>query len=458
MRLRIRTLLLTVALLCGMTSTASACLPPILNPFCWLFGCGYGYGGYGYGYDYGYGYGQAANPYASYRVIDDWLGYGYLRNQEGTLGHYPGRPFGGYQPWFPGLFHPCPPPAPAFAMPGPMVAPMPMPTMHNPCWDPCQSQCADPCMPAPMVQCQPVPVTTWSPVTVDRGHWQRVWVPRPVTTMVPRTQYMAPPAMMSAPMMDSGCGDDCFGGSTGMMPGMSSEPGCCGSEGMMQQQIPYNGAPQSSMMYPGSMPIASNYAMSPNRAMYRRAELHGTMAWSPSGSSVIGGYPVSAYNNSGPFPQMHPRMVRRETQRSVMHFRHLNGPFHQSVWSWQAPNTMGWSQQTQPQVAWAQSMYGQQAYVQPQQFSMSPAPMTAQWVPQSWSTPSAPMAQSMQGTAASGMNVAGDVMGDHELSPATTAAIPMIQNSFSGPVPIMRANLSRPVQTMSASRYPNAVR
>lgn len=109
MRLRIRTLLLTVALLCSLTSTGRAGIYcPILNPFYWLFGgCG-GYGGGDYGsMNTGNNYGHGPNPYGVSRCIDDWLGYGYLRNQEGTLGHYPGRPFSCYNPAFPCLLNPC---------------------------------------------------------------------------------------------------------------------------------------------------------------------------------------------------------------------------------------------------------------------------------------------------------------------------------------------------------------
>ena len=80
MRLRIRTLFLTVALLCGLSSTASACcFIPLLDPFHWLFGCSSGYGpgqycgpGYGYGQPYGHGYGNrgwhGGNPHAAQRT------------------------------------------------------------------------------------------------------------------------------------------------------------------------------------------------------------------------------------------------------------------------------------------------------------------------------------------------------------------------------------------------------
>ncbi len=478
MRLRIRTLLLTVALLCGMTSTASACLPPILNPFCWLFGCGYGYGGYGYGgygyggygYDQGYGYGYSANPYATYRIIDDWLGYGYLRNQEGTLGHYPGRPFSCYRPWFPGLFNPCPPPVPAFAMPGPMVAPMPMqmpmqmPTMHNPCWDPCQDPCTDSCAPTPMVQCQPapVPVTTWRPVTVDRGNWQMVWVPRPVTTMVPQTQYISPPAMM-----DSGCGDGCVGDSgsmmPGMMPGMSSEAGCCGSDNMLPQMQPSSGMPQSTMMYPGNMSMPQSYAMSPYGSMNSWSPTQGSMAWSPMGPAAAGGYPVSAYQPAYSFRQMRPAMVRRQVRRAARYYRHHGGPFA-PAYPYPAMSTTAWPQPVAAQLPYEQPMYpqpayGQLSYSQPQQFAWNAAPMAAQWTPQVNSPMPAQMTWSMQRAGDPGMNMmAGDIMGDHEMTPMSTAAIPIHQNSYSGPTPFMPANLSRPVQTISTNRYPNAVR
>ncbi len=80
MRLRFRTLILTVALL--LTSTPS--MANLLDPFHW------------HNYNQGYGAYPVNDPayahhYGTYRLIDDWLGYGYLRNQEGTYGHYPFR-------------------------------------------------------------------------------------------------------------------------------------------------------------------------------------------------------------------------------------------------------------------------------------------------------------------------------------------------------------------------------
>ena len=280
MRIRIRIVLLTVALVAGLNSSAQAGADCLLNPFHWLFGCGYGCdGGCGYGYD---------SRMATYRIIDDWLGYGYLRNQEGTLGHYPGRPFGGYRPAFHGLFHPCPQPAPALAMPAPIPAPMPAPMapLYNPCWDPCQNSCSDPCgdpcAMAPMPS-MPVPVTTW----------------RPMTVMVPQTQWVNVPQMpMGYPASDCGGCDSCGGGAImpspgivpgpmmqgAMLPGMNhvtADSGCgCGGGGMMTQ--PSAGIPQTTYYSPSSFNGygMNSYGQYPG---YNTAMMPAATAWHPHG-------------------------------------------------------------------------------------------------------------------------------------------------------------------------------
>ena len=496
MRLHIRTLFLTVALLCGLSSTARACcFIPLLDPLHWLFGCSGGYGpgqycgpGYGYGQPYGNGYGyggwHGGNPYAAQRFIDDWLGYGYLRNQQGTLGHYPGRPFACYQPLFPRLFAPCAPCAPTLAMQGPMVAPLqapmmmpaPMPTMHNPCVDPCQQPYTDPCLPAPMVQCQPmpVPVTTWRPMTVDRGHWTRVWVPRPITTMVPQTQYMSAAPMMQAPMMDQGCGNDC-GGAVGqdygtmmqgtMMPGMNipgapSDAGCCGSEGEAVQEMPMNGVPASPqstmMMSPGMNSWSPQYAAAPYTSMSRWYSAPSSSAWSP-----MGGYPSFANGNSSlsTMPLQagrRQRLARRDSRRMASQFGWQNGV--QSMTA-HVPPTMTYGRPIPTQNAYAPVMYGQQAYVQPmygqaqypqpQQFGWQASPMTAQYMPQAYAP--------MQSAMLPGQNFAGDIMGDHELAPTSSVAVPVIPNSFGGTIPLVPATWTNSgLQTVR--RYNNSVR
>jgi hypothetical protein len=443
MRLRIRTLLLTIALLCSMTSTASACIYiPILDPFYWLFGgCG-GYNGSNYGYaNTGNSYGYGPNPYGVSRCIDDWLGYGYLRNQQGTLGHYPGRPISCYHPVFPHLlnpcswFAPCPlfsPYGPSCGMTAPMVAPlappmqvpyqaqwqnqgpcqMPMPGMMNPFGGNCNDPCGSQCMPQPSMPYQPtqVPVTTWRPMTVDRGHWrwQRVWVPRPRTMMVPQTQYaMSAPVMqmplMQNPGMDFGCGDGCggaggcdgCGGDTGsmmpgteymqgteMMPGaemmqgtgypdMNSGSGCCGSGSGIPQSgfepgIP--AMPQSTMlMSPGSMPI----------------------------SRMSMGQP----HNIAPYTAMS---------------RWYSNPVDSTAW-----NNTHYRQSVAARSSYGTAMYGTAMYRQPQSrnFVHHPEMMA---MPQSsgWQT---------------------------------------VPNSFNGRPPIQQVSWSQPPRTTIARRYPNSV-
>ena len=135
----------------------------------------------------------------------------------------------------------------------------------------------------------------------------------------------------------------------------------------------------------------------------------------------------------------------------------------------QMPNMMAYSRQAPQQFAYSQPMatqhgYGQQAFAQPtygqsmypqqQQMAWQAAPMTAQWTPQS-----SPMMQS-QGAIPGmmqGQNLAGDITGDHEIATETTAAVPIVPNSFSGRTPFMRANLTNPMRTGSANRYPNSV-
>jgi hypothetical protein len=564
MRLRIRTLLLTVALLCSTTSTASAFIyVPILDPFYWLFGgCGYGAGGAsggGYGYvNNGTSNGYGPNPYGVSRCVDDWLGYGYLRNQEGTLGHYPGRPISCYHPVFPRIlnpcawFAPCPlfaPCGPQYGIAAPMVAPLqgpmqapcqapymsqapylgrmpyqrqwqmpmprfpvqpfpvqqfPAPQMMNPYagnWnDPCGSQC----MPQPMMQCQPaqVPVTTWRPVTVDRGNWQRVWVSRPETMMVPQTQYVTPaPAMqmpmMGAPMMDSGCGDNCGGDMGNILPGtdympgagympgaemmqggeypaMNSSPGCCGSDsgfsqpGFQQefqpgfQQEP-PAMPQSTMMMsPGSMTMSR---MSASRMSMAQASMQQPYNFAPYSSMS------RWYSNPGAM------------NSSRMNTGYVNSGFASTGYVQQLPNRQAY---TMPAYAQPQSRNMAYNTAMPQQrqaagwpmnprqmapMQMSPmqmaqmrsTPMTSQLVRQQQSSmrfqqPKSPLiGGTMPGVVYARPAVAGDIHGDHEMRDSASAAVPVVPNSYNGQRQIQQASWSQPARTTSVQRYPNSV-
>lgn len=182
MRLYIRTLLLTVAFLSTITSTASACC--LLDPFHWLFGCGcgpcYSTGGYGYG---GYGPPQ---------------------------GYAPG--YGGYQPAYPGVMSSCAPCAPLCPIVSIFRMPrcLPMPAIFQQCLDPCgMQQCA-----APMMQ----------------------------PSVMPYQPAMMPMMQMQMQPMNMGCDGDCGGPEPMMsrmntpmmdMHGMASEGDCCGDDSMM---------------------------------------------------------------------------------------------------------------------------------------------------------------------------------------------------------------------------------
>ncbi len=543
MRLRIRTLLLTVALLCSMTSNSNACIYiPILDPFYWLFGgCGYGAGGAsggGYGYvNNGNSSGYGPNPYGVSRCVDDWLGYGYLRNQQGTLGHYPGRPVSCYHPVFPCLlnpatwFPPCPlfapytPFGPSYGVTAPMVAPlapqmpmpyqqpmpfqgqyqnaapwqMPMPQMVNPyggmygnaCGPQCMPQ--QQCMPQPMMQCQPiqVPVTTLRPVTVDRGYWQRVWVPRPVTTMVPQTQIMtSTPAMqmpymqnqfMGSPMMDSGCGcdggGDCdCGGSVGeMMPGadimqgsgypdMNSGSGCCGSEGGMMDQNFESVVPSAPQ---GTVIPQSTMMMSPGSMTMSRMQMP-RMSMGQPGNIAPYSSMSRWYSNPGYTPQYsNPAYGRAATIRpeygTAMNGQMQPRGYVGNMAMMPTLQSSGWQviPTPRPQMPMAHAMPQQMRTVPMHMRNVSP--MTAQMMPQQYSPmqsqrPMSPMISStMPGAVYARPTMGGDINGDHELAGPISAAMPVVPNSFNGRAPIQQASWTQSARTSTAQKYPNSV-
>ena len=503
MGLRIKTLLLAVALVCSTTSTASACIYiPILDPFYWMFGgCGYGYGNSGagggsYGYvNNGSAYGYGPNPYGVSRCIDDWLGYGYLRNQQGTLGHYPGRPISCYRPVFPRLLNPCAwfAPCPLFAPYGPncgvtspMVAPLappmpyrgqwqmpqvPMPAMMNPYGGNCNDPCGSQCMPQPMVQCQPapVPVTTWRPMTVDRGNWQRVWVSRPVTMMVPQTQYVTPSMqmpMMGTPAMDYDCGDSCGMGNpmpgTEYMPGsemiqdtgypdMNSGSGCCGADNGFPQQGLQSGipvVPQSTMlMSPGSMTMSQmSMPQTAFRQPYNIAPYSSMSRWYSNPGSANSGFAATSYRQ-----QMASHPAYRMPMYSQQHSRNLS--YNTAMMPSRQP--AGW-QMGSPRVAPMQMAPNQMAHMRP--IPMVPQMMPPQFSPMRSQRPVSPLiGGTMPGTVYARSTIAGDIHGDHELPGPASAGVPVVPNSFSGRSPVQQASWSQPVKTSYVRRYPNTV-
>lgn len=509
MRLRIRTLLLTVALLCAMTSTASACIYiPILDPFYWLFGgCG-GYNGIDYGYvNTGNSYGYGPNPYGVSRCIDDWLGYGYLRNQEGTLGHYPGRPVSCYHPVFPRLlnpcswFAPCPmfaPYGPSCAMTAPMVAPlspamsgpaqmpyqaqwpMPMPGMVNPYAGNCNDPCESPYMPQPMLQYQPapLPMTSWRPMHVHRGRLRRARLYHRRAMMMPQTQYgMSAPAMqmpmMQNPIMDSGCcgdfggsfGDDCgcSGDTAGMMPGTEYMPGAemmPGAEIMQGSGYPdmnsgsgccgsNGGLPQSE--YESGSPAVpqSTMLMSPGLMPMSRMSMGQPNNIAPY-TSLSRWYSNPGYSTAWNNPAYRQTTAFRPTYGTVVYRQPQSGNFATNSAMMPMPQGSGW--QTVPTRS-----------VQMPMSQIRTAPMTVHMMPPQFRAMpsqhpvSSMIGGTMQGNVYARPVLAGDIHGDHEWPGPASASAPIIQNSFNGRPPVQQASWSQPARITSAKRYPNSV-
>lgn len=423
MRRCIRSILLSVTLFSVLSSAAEACFFfPLFDPLNWCVG--------------------HHNPYATYRVIDDWLGYGYLRGQQnGSLGHYPGRPWNCYTPMYPQLSRPWTRPLPGaapFGMPMHGLGTMPSAPMYSAPvqaapymaqqWNigPTMGDCgcgesaapftAMPSMPwggdgcgCDTAMMQPmavqVPVTTYRPVTVDRGHFQMVWVPRPVTQMVPQTswqtQYLQQPQTPYMPMapampMGSPCGDTPCSDGTGV--------------------------PMST-----SMPVPALTGYSPNTVLS-----HGmaTSMGSPSTNAMTAFRPAYA---AAPYQGMIPNYGTPQQYGAISGY--------------------GFAGQT-PSAQFAANPYYGSANVAYQQAPGTSNPYagygTAAWNP----------AGSMPGASLYG---SGDVWGDHEIpgiapyATGSTAMVPVTPNSYQGMVPVRRASFSTPVRSASARKYPNSV-
>lgn len=429
MRLRIRTLLLTVALLSTITSTASACC--LLDPFHWLFGCGcgpcYSNGGYGYG---GYGPPQ---------------------------GYAPG--YGGYQPAYPGVMSSCAPCAPLCPIVSIFRMPrcLPMPTIFQQCLDPCgMQQCA-----APMMQ----------------------------PSVMPYQPAMMP--MMQMQPMDMGCDGDCGGPEqmmSGMnapmmdmsgMHGMASEGDCCGDDSMMgyggSQPMMQSWSPSQPMMawspqgvYPGvGVPTKSYHSSLPPKGygmfarprlvrrdarraahQYRRMNAHQFRRM-----SAHPGYAPMGYPNAGMMPMSY---------------------------DYQQPTYQPMGQQSMyPQSGYSEPGFGQAAaqgysapmnsaqYYRSQSYSTMPTammhsqmmPTNSAWNPQTtWTAqPSARQMSAQMPMMPSQTAMASDIMGDHEVPTSTAAMAPVVPNSYHGASPFHRATLSRPVLS-TYGQYSKSVR
>ena len=387
-------------------------------------------------------------------------------------------------------------PMPQFAAPRFPMPQMPMPQMLNPYSGMYGNACGpqympqQQCMPQPMIQCQPiqVPVTTMRPVTVDRGYWQRVWVSRPVTTMVPQTHYVtSTPAMqmpymqnqfMGSPMMDSGCGCDagggcdCGGSMGGMMqgadmmqgpgyPDMNSESGCCGSDGGMMRQN-YEPAtpavPQSTMMMsPGSMTMSRMQMSRMSMGQPSSIAPYSSMSRWYSNPGYTSQFSNPAYSRSTAVRPVYGTAMYGQTQPR----NYTNNMAMMSMPMMSTPRSTGWqvipSQQAQMQIA-------QTPQMRPIPMQMrNTSPMTVQMMPQQFSPmqsqrPMSPMMNNtMAGNSFPPPMPRGDIHGDHELTGPVSPAVPVVPNSFNGRGQIQQASWTQPVRTSTAQKYPNSV-
>jgi len=263
-----RITLLAVLIFLISSQTATAC--GLLCPLYWLFGCQHIHPGYAGAYGNTY----QNEPYASWKVIDDWLGYGYLRNQNGALGHYPGN-------WYRNLHHGHRQPQPGLAWQPQLNGNYPAPAAPQPIYAPAWDPCCDPCGSMPPLAMMPQP----QPQFAQPQYFQPQY-PQP---QYPQPQYYQPqPWMQTAPMMagtmlGGDCCDSCGsaavespGCAAPVMPEIapSSDCGCAGgSPGSITQPIP-----PVTMISPYGTPQQWN----PGYAAPATANTwHPSRAWSP---------------------------------------------------------------------------------------------------------------------------------------------------------------------------------
>jgi len=428
MRLRIRTLLLTVALLSTMTSTASAsCL---LDPFHWLFGCGCGpcYNNCGYGPPQGYS---------------------------------PG--YGGYQPAYPGVMSPCVPCAPLCPIVSIFRMPrcLPMPAIFQQCLDPCgMQQCAAPMMQPAMMPYQPT-----------------------MMPMMPQPSYTPP--MMQMQSMDMGCDGGCESSGTMMsqmnspmmgMQGIAADADCCGDDAMMPGYTPgmlQSWSPQG--VYPGvGVPTRSYHASLPptgfgifprprvirrdsRRTIHQYRRMNSHPGYAPMGYPGGGMMPYGYQQ-----PMMAPQSMYSQPMYQQSSCSQPGCDQTGSVQAWSAPEH---STQYYPSQSYSTMPI---AMRQPEMIHQSMMPVQQGWNPQtSWTAqPAGPQmaAQMMppkmvpaQVMMSQNLSMAGDIMGDHEVPMSTAAAVPVVPNSFNGASPFLRASMSRPMLS-TYSQYSKSVR
>jgi hypothetical protein len=428
MRLRIRTLLLTVALLSTITSTASAsCL---LDPFHWLFGCGCGpcYSNCGYG------------P---------------------PQGHAAG--YGGYQPAYPGVMSPCAPCAPLCPILSIFRMPrcLPVPAIFQQCLDPCGIQCAAPMMQPAMIPYQPTMMPMQSMNMLCDEGWDNSG------GMMPQ---------MNNPMME--------------MQGMASDGDCCGDDGMMAGYQPgmmpswspqsgYPGVGVPTRSYNASLP-PTGFGMFPRPRFIRRdarryarryAHQYRRMNFYPGYAPMD--YPAA---NVMPYGYQQPMMAPQSLYSQPMY---PQSSYQQPMYQQSSCSQPGCSQTGSAQ-AWSAPEHSAQYYpsqsystmptsmMPPEMMHQGMMPVQQGWNPQtSWTSQPAgpqmpaqlmpPQMRPAQVMMSRNPTMSGDIMGDHEVPMSTAAAVPVVPNSFNGASPFLRASMSRPVLS-TYNQYSKSVR
>lgn len=312
--------------------------------------------------------------------------------------------------------------------------------------------------------------------------------------MVPQTHYVTTaPAMqmpylqnqfMGSPMMDAGCGcdagGDCdCGGSMGEMmpdadmmqgsgyPNMNSEPGCCGSDGGMLPQnfesaVP--AVPQSTMMMsPGSMTMSR---MSMHPLPMSRMSMGQSSSIAPY-SSMSRWYSNPGYTTQFSNPA-YPRLMATRPGFGTAMYGQLPPRSYATSMAMMPTSTMPTPRSTGWQVVPSQHAPLQMAQTQqmrPMSMQMRNAPpMTAQMMPQQFppmqsqrSMSPMMMSNTMAGNRSPRPMMYGDIHGDHELTGPTSAAVPVVPNSYNGRGQIQQASWTQPARTSTAQKYPNSV-
>jgi hypothetical protein len=421
MSVRIRVLLLAIAAALYPGETASACPGCLLlSPFRWLFGC-----------DQYHGCGLV-NPHNCNRVIDDWLGYGYLRNQQGTLGHYPGNWYrqihpqhsmgwqgggaiaGGY-----GMVQPAMAP-----LPQPMMMPMPMPAgpIYSGSWDPCCE------MSGPMMS-----GAVWGGECCDPCGGGAV------TYGVP-----AAPQMMYEGSSGGDCG--CSGGSGGTLMTPPSVP----PAGMFEQPVPMS-------WQSGGVGVMASYSGQPGYPVYT-----GYPSGMPSMSAPW--TPTTAWQAQPmqphwPVPQLQAQQYSQSWQSQPLYARNVYAQ-NQYAQQWQAQQWQ--AQQLQAQQWQAQQWQAQQLQAQQWQAQQLQA---QQWQAQQWRAQQLPVqpwaGQPMEVQVVPAQRWSPVVQMDAQWSGADGGNVggPAPAIGGSARLPLRRVSLSSPpLGSVGTRSYPNALR